>query len=100
MRAEFGLAGSNVPLVVLTAGGGVDGGQLMETYLQALSADRRSGLPKLASLLVTGPTLAPERLARLQAEAAALPNVTLRTFTDDLAKLSQCRRRRHHAWRL
>jgi predicted glycosyltransferase len=84
VRNELGLVDDALPLIVLTAGGGVDGGALMETYLRALQAGWSRRLPEVASLLVTGPTLAPERLARCQALAADLPRVSLLPFTDDL----------------
>jgi predicted glycosyltransferase len=81
VRHELGLAGETPPLVVVTAGGGVDGGALMEAYLLAL---RDGGVPEVASLLVTGPTLPPERLARYADLAATLPRVTVLPFTTDL----------------
>jgi predicted glycosyltransferase len=84
VRRELGLVNVATPLIVLTAGGGVDGGALMETYLRVLRAESGRQLAEVASLLVTGPSLAPERLTRCQTLAAELPGVTLLTFTDDL----------------
>lgn len=69
------------PLVVVTAGGGADGGALMRSYVAAL----RGAMPKnLVSVIVTGPLLKETDRAELEAAAAGLPGVTVTSFSSDL----------------
>ena len=68
-------------LVVVTAGGGADGGPLLRAYLAALhgaTADR------LTSLVVAGPLLAEAERTELEAAAEGLPGVVLVPFCRDL----------------
>ncbi len=74
-------------LVLVTAGGGGDGYRLLSTYLLAVS---EGGIPSpTASLVVTGPYMAAQERAELDAVAAGQPHVRLLTFTDDMLGLMQ-----------
>jgi len=71
IRTQVG-AGSR-PLVVLTVGGGSDGGALLRTYLAGLASRR----PDVAVCVVTGPLLDETERARITATAAKLRHVTV-----------------------
>ena len=80
VRADLG-AGTE-PLVVVSAGGGGDGGPLLRAYLAGLG--ERAG-PPFASYVVTGPLLPAAERAEIEAMAGALPNVTIVDFDPDFA---------------
>jgi predicted glycosyltransferase len=69
------------PLVVVTAGGGGDGYELLNTFLEA-RALRRS-LSESHCLLITGPLMARGKRGLLQ-QAARTEHLTLLEFTSDL----------------
>ncbi len=71
----------DLPVVLVTAGGGGDGYFLMDAYLQCLS---RQPANPYHSVIVTGPLMPPELRARLQVAAAGRPDTQLVTFTTDL----------------
>ncbi|HEX8163416.1 MAG TPA: glycosyltransferase [Pyrinomonadaceae bacterium] len=73
------------PHVLVTTGGGGDGCQMIEAYLEGLS-----GLPRnvaLRSTVVFGPQMSPESRARLLERFGYLADVTFSEFEPDLAKL-------------
>ena len=73
--------GRRRPLVLVTAGGGEDGGTLLRAALAArASADADSA----AWLVVTGPFLPAEERAALEAVARRLPATQLVDFVEDL----------------
>lgn len=74
------LAG-DLPVVLVTAGGGGDGYFLMDAYLQCL---RRRNSNPFHSVIVTGPLMPAELYARLQSAAAERPDVQLVCYTTDL----------------
>lgn len=79
VRRELGADGRN--LIVVTAGGGGDGFDLLSTYLDAVASGR---MPRATdSLLVTGPLMARHQRELLRS-AACLDHVTLVEFTPDL----------------
>lgn len=78
VRQELGIG--EQPLVVVTVGGGGDGHELINGYLQMLSQSRC--LP-FHSLLVTGPLMTDERRDLLE-QMADRPDVTFMKFTPDL----------------
>jgi predicted glycosyltransferase len=72
---------SNRPLIVVTVGGGGDGFDLLQTYLQAL--DLESPLRTVHTLVVTGPLMARGKREQLQGSCRAR-RLTLKEFTPDL----------------
>jgi len=81
VRAALGAEGR--PLVLVTVGGGADGGPTLRAYLEGLR--RGEAPPGVVSFVVTGPLL-DEAERRVVGElAAGLPEVTLTPFEPDLA---------------
>ncbi|MDQ3468018.1 MAG: hypothetical protein M3411_07255 [Chloroflexota bacterium] len=79
IRHELGA--SDRPLIVVTVGGGADGGAIVRAYLSALS----HGPPDdLVSFIVSGPLLDHAERDAITELADRHPNVTLRTFHPDL----------------
>jgi predicted glycosyltransferase len=70
------------PHVLVTTGGGEDGTELIETYLDGLSALPRS--VALRSTVVFGPQMPEPSRARLRARFGAMADVTLLDFEPDL----------------
>ncbi len=71
----------DLPVVLVTAGGGGDGYFLMDAYLQCLV---RQPSNRFHSVIVTGPLMPPELAARLAALAAPRADVQLVAYTTDL----------------
>jgi predicted glycosyltransferase len=71
----------DLPVVLVTAGGGGDGYFLMDAYLQCL---RRRHPNPFHSVIVTGPLMPAELYARLQSAAAERTDVQLVSYTTDL----------------
>jgi predicted glycosyltransferase len=71
----------NMPLVVCTLGGGQDGYPVARAFLDSLAGQNMLGL------LLTGPFMPAESLARLQARAAGLKNAQVVKFTDQADRL-------------
>jgi predicted glycosyltransferase len=69
-------------LVVVSVGGGHDGGPLLRAYLEGLRD--RSG-PPITSYIVTGPLLPESELRELQNLADGVPGIRLVTFDADFA---------------
>jgi predicted glycosyltransferase len=69
------------PLVLVTAGGGEDGYQLLSTYLQGLNT--LSNDTKIKTLLVCGPEMS-ELHRRGIHQAATHPGLTIQDFTNDM----------------
>lgn len=73
------------PLVLVTPGGGEDGHALIACYLDALRAVPEAQRPR--SHIVCGPEMADAERAALHALAAALPQVSMQDFSDDMMSL-------------
>jgi predicted glycosyltransferase len=71
-----------LPLVVVSAGGGADGGPLLRAYLEGLGD--RSG-PPVHSYVVTGPLLPDGERRELAALAQRIPNIRIVDFDPDFA---------------
>jgi predicted glycosyltransferase len=71
-------------LVVITAGGGGDGFNFMDTYLHMLGGLPSRGPAPFDSLLVTGPLMASAKRARLRRFEAPGRALTVMEFTPDL----------------
>ena len=74
--------GDDENLVLVTAGGGEDGYQLMQSYLSGLAVAPPSR--KVRSLVITGPELPPSKRHMLGDLAASHPGVQVLEFTDDM----------------
>jgi predicted glycosyltransferase len=73
------------PHVLVTTGGGGDGGKMIESYLEGLAS-----LPRniaLRSTVVFGPQMSPESRASLLERFGYLADVTFSEFEPDLARL-------------
>jgi predicted glycosyltransferase len=79
VRARLGIG--QVPLVVVSTGGGADGGPLIRAYLAAL---REPELAGVASYVVAGPFGGGTESSPLAKAAAELPGVTFVSFAPDL----------------
>lgn len=81
MRNELGLSPDD-RLALVTVGGGEDGGLILEKYLA--SVNRLNSVPKIKSLIMTGPEM-PEQQKRTFRNAATRHScVRIMEFTDDL----------------
>jgi predicted glycosyltransferase len=79
IRAQLGVG--DAPLIVLTTGGGADGGRDIQMYLRAARAGLLGGAH---SFIVTGPLLEGGARSELERLASGLPNLTLVPFTSEL----------------
>jgi predicted glycosyltransferase len=70
------------PLVLVTAGGGEDGFQVLDTYMAALHQAHSE--MQAHSLVLAGPELPTAQRASLRSAAARVPNLTLVDFLDDM----------------
>ncbi|CAD5373916.1 Putative glycosyl transferase [Rubrivivax sp. A210] len=80
-RQDLGVAPGQ-PLVVVTAGGGEDGHALLSNYLEGLRLLPAAERPR--SHIVCGPEMGDAPRAALHRAAAALPQVSLQDFSDDM----------------
>jgi predicted glycosyltransferase len=71
-------------LVVITAGGGGDGFDLLDAYLHMLDGLRRRGPMPFDSLLITGPLMPSAKRTRLRRGASPGQALTVMEFTPDL----------------
>ena len=85
VRSEFGVSEGD-KLALVTTGGGEDGYQVLENYLNGLAQE--PGQRRLKTLIVTGPALPPDRARALYDMAQAHSTVHVLDFTDDM--LSCC----------
>lgn len=69
-------------LVVVTPGGGADGYDLVQTYLNSLAYT--PGNVAIKSLIITGPEMAADQRQAIQQQVSANPQVGFLEFTDDL----------------
>ena len=80
VRAELGVG--EIPLILVTAGGGEDGDQLLGCYLDVIR--RGSGLPQAKTLLICGPEMSAKHSRGIRDVAAQCPGVLVKEFTDDM----------------
>jgi predicted glycosyltransferase len=83
-RGTLGVA-EHEPLVLVTPGGGEDGHALISHYLDGLRALPVAQRPR--SHVVCGPEMGPDERARLHRAAAAMPQVSVQDFSDDMMSL-------------
>ncbi|MGF1568660.1 MAG: glycosyltransferase family protein [Nodosilinea sp.] len=82
VRQALGLS-PTTPLVLVTPGGGGDGGHLLTTYLEAL--DLLPPAMALSSLIIGGPELPADQKPALLERIAGHPQTQWLDYTDDLA---------------
>ncbi|MEO0458168.1 MAG: glycosyltransferase, partial [Cyanobacteria bacterium P01_A01_bin.114] len=82
LRQQLGLK-CDEKLILVTPGGGEDGYDLVNTYLQGLRQAGRD-TKDYHSLILCGPEMPAEHQIALQQLAARCPRVTMQNFTDDL----------------
>ena len=82
VRAQLGLTDPNMPLIVVTVGGGADGAPVVRAYLEALRGNhvRRP----VVSFVTMGPLMSPVQRDELECLAADIPDVTIAPFVQDL----------------
>jgi predicted glycosyltransferase len=73
------------PLILVTPGGGEDGHSLIAASLAGLAALPAARRPRMH--IVCGPEMADAERAAIQHAAAALPQVSLQEFSDDMMSL-------------
>ena len=83
-RRDLGLEG-NQPLVLVTPGGGEDGHSLIAASLAALAALPAAQRPRMH--IVCGPEMGEAERGAVKRCAAALPQVSLQDFSDDMMSL-------------
>ena len=71
-------------LVVVTPGGGGDGQQLIQTYLESVRQQSIASQPILNTVIISGPEMPAEQQQQFQTQAALYPNVRHPEFSDDL----------------
>jgi predicted glycosyltransferase len=74
---------SDLPHIVVTAGGGGDGAPVMERFIDFVAKQR----PHIRVTIVTGPLLSERRRARVAAATSGLPNVTVQRFVPKMERL-------------
>lgn len=84
VRARLGVEG-RAPLVLVTPGGGEDGGALVEAALAALQAMPVREQPRVH--VVCGPEMGDARRAAVHQTAVTLPTVSVQDFSDDMMSL-------------
>ncbi|WP_045224360.1 glycosyltransferase family protein [Methyloterricola oryzae] len=81
IRAQIG-CGPDEQLVLVTAGGGEDGYQLLRTYLEGAAAqDLGEGVK---TLMICGPEMSEGRRLQIEVLAQDCPNVIVQEFTSDM----------------
>ncbi|MEO0349221.1 MAG: glycosyltransferase [Cyanobacteria bacterium P01_A01_bin.15] len=83
LREQLGVRPEEA-LVVVTSGGGGDGQQLIQTYLESVSQQSIASKPIFKTVIIFGPEMPAEQQQQFQAQAAPHPNVRLLEFSDDL----------------
>jgi predicted glycosyltransferase len=79
-REHYGL--NDERLILLTPGGGEDGYQLLNCYLEGLTSQINDASFK--TLIITGPEMAENKRRHIATLAEKCPNVILESFTDDM----------------
>jgi predicted glycosyltransferase len=84
VRRELGLAAA-APLVLVTPGGGEDGHALISASIAGLATCAPEHRPRMH--IVFGPELPEGPRANLRAAAAAVPQISVQDFSDDMMSL-------------
>jgi len=71
------------PQVLFTVGGGEDGAERIDTYLECLP----TGRPEWDSTIILGPLFDPQRARRVKRAARLIDGVTVHSFHSDLPRL-------------
>jgi predicted glycosyltransferase len=84
VRASRGVA-QHEPMLLVTPGGGEDGYRLVSTALEGLAHTPAHRRPR--THIVCGPEMPEHQRAAVEGSAAALPQVSVQTFCDDMMSL-------------
>jgi predicted glycosyltransferase len=85
IRQSLGVSAGE-QLLLVTPGSGEDGRVLLETSMGAIARVRQeAGGARVRALVMAGPQLPADDLARLTAAARAIGGTTVQTFTDDMS---------------
>jgi len=84
VRAALGVA-AHEPLVLVTPGGGEDGYHLVATALEGLARTPAHRRPR--THVVCGPEMPEHQQAAVETAAAAMPQVSVQAFCDDMMSL-------------
>jgi predicted glycosyltransferase len=84
VRAALGVT-PHEPLLLVTPGGGEDGYQLVATALEGVARTPAHRRPR--THVVCGPEMPEHHRAAVESAAAALPQVSVQTFCDDMMSL-------------
>lgn len=85
IRQSLGVSAGE-QLLLVTPGSGEDGRVLLETSMGAIARVRQeAGGDRVRALVMAGPQLPADDLARLTAAAQAIGGTTVQTFTDDMS---------------
>ena len=80
VRTKLGVG--ELPLVLVTTGGGSDGNGLISTYLEGLQKSAKT--ENYHSLILCGPEMAASDRAQFKLRASELPRCQIRDFSDDV----------------
>jgi|CXWL01.1.fsa_nt_gi predicted glycosyltransferase len=80
IRQHYGFG--NERLVLITPGGGEDGYQLLQCYMQGLKLEKP--MIDTKTLVICGPEMITSQREHIQALVDGCPNVILQSFTDDM----------------
>ncbi|ESA34001.1 glycosyl transferase [Leptolyngbya sp. Heron Island J] len=83
LRQQLGIH-PDESLVVVTPGGGGDGYQLIQTYLESIRQRTLAAQPVPKTVIISGPEMPADQRQQLQTQAVAYPNIQLLEFSDDL----------------
>ncbi len=83
LRQQLGVH-ADEPLVVVTPGGGGDGYQLIQTYLESIRQQTAASKPTPKTVIISGPEMPAEQQQQLQTQVAAYSTIQLLEFSDDL----------------
>ena len=84
VRSALGVA-PHEPMLLVTPGGGEDGLHLVSTAIEGLARTPASRRPR--THVVCGPEMPEDHRAAVERSAAALPQVSVQTFCDDMMSL-------------
>ena len=84
IRQELGI-GKGKKLVLVTPGGGEDGYNLIDNYLQGLAQQKENFIEQnIHTLIFCGAEMPPQHQQQIQEQAKNLPGITIKEFTNDM----------------
>ena len=83
LRQQLGID-PDESLVVVTPGGGGDGYQLIQTYLESMHQRTLAAQPIPKTVIIAGPEMPAEQQQQLRSQVVPYPTIQLLEFSDDL----------------